>query len=253
MTDTRVADGDELWIGIPPGWIELVAHEDDVEAARWFDRLLDQTPDLFDEAGRDVLRRSYDEVRRELPQTGVDAAGVLITTLADDEVTLWQFTVTIVPVPPSGDVNVMAVVERFLESDAGRRPLDDPDDLVETFRTDDGRDGVAIHTTTNLSDDGRLASHVPGARSDRLGVVYAAVRLNRPASATADRLAVVTGVAPTIEQRLPMSIVAAHLTLSARLRDGDAPRPPGRVDVDTTGHRRDERPTTTPTSPKTAP
>jgi hypothetical protein len=242
MADTRAADGDELWVGIPPGWIELVAHEDDAEAARWFDRLLDQTPDLFDESGRDILRRSYDEVRQQLPQTAVDSAGVLITTLADDEVTLWQFTITIVPVPPSGDVNVMAVVERFLASDAGRRPLDDPDDLVESFRTDDGRDGVAIHTTTAVSDGGRLSSNVPTAEPERLGVVYAAVRLNRPAAATADKLAVVTGVAPTVEQRLPMSIVAAQITLSARLRDGDSPPPPGRVDVDTTGRRRDEQP-----------
>lgn len=241
MLDTRVTDGDELWVGIPPGWIELVAHEDDAEAARWFDRLLDQTPDLFDDAGREVLRDSYDQVRRQMPRGAVDAAGVLVTTLADDEVTLWQFTVTVVPVPPSGDVNVMAVVERFLDSETGRRPLDDPDDLVESFRTDDGRDGVAIHTTARVSDDGRLARNVPGTDADRLGVVYAAVRLNRPATATADRLAVVTGVAPSVAQRLPMSIVAAQLTLSARLRDGDADAPPGRVDVDTTGRRRDER------------
>jgi hypothetical protein len=242
MVDTRVTDGDELWVGIPPGWIELVAHEDDAEAARWFDRLLDQTPDLFDEPGRRVLRASYDEVRRQMPQGAVDAAGVLVTTLPDGDVTLWQFTVTVVPVPPSGDVNVMAVIERFLASEAGRRPLDDPDDLVESFRTDDGRDGVAIHTTASVADDGRLAGLVPAATPDRLGVVYAAVRLNRPATATADRLAVVTGVAPTVAQRLPMSIVAAQLTLSARLRDGAAPAPPGRVDVDTTGHRRDQSP-----------
>lgn len=236
----RPESGDELWVGIPPGWIELVAHESDDAATEWFDRLLALTPDLLDERASTRLKRTFAEARRQLPSGLADAAGLLLTTLEDDQVTLWQYTVTLVPVPPSGDVNVMAVVERFLKSPEGRRPLTDPDDLVETFQTTDGRDGVAIHTTTRVDDNGRLSANIPGADADRLGVVYAAVRLNRPRGASADRMAVITGVAPTVAQRLPMSVVAAQLTMSAQLRDSDAPPPPGRVDVDATGQRRDQ-------------
>ncbi len=233
--------GDELWVAVPPGWIELVAHADDDEARLWFERLLDRTPDLFDDDGRAILRQSFDDVRRQVPRGALDAAGVLVTTLEDDSVTLWQFSIATLPVPPSGDVNMMAVIERFLDSPQGRNPLTDPDDLVESFRTEDGRDGVAIHTTTRVDDGGRLASTVPGTDPERLGVVHAAVRLNRPRSATADTIAIITGVAPNVQQRLAMSIVAAQITLSARLRDSDDAPLPGRVDVDATGRRRDEQ------------
>lgn len=232
--------GDELWVAIPPGWIELVAHDDDDEAARWFERLLAKTPTTFGEKGTEILRSSYDEVRRQMPRDLIDAAGALLTTLEDDAVTLWQFTVSVIAGPPSGDVNIMAVVERFMESPQGRESLTDKDDLVENFQTPDGRDGIAIHTTTRIDDGGRLAENIPGTDSARLGVVYAAVRLNRAKSSTADRIAVITGIAPNLTQRLPMSIIAAQLTLSARLRDSDGPSVPGRIDVDATGYRRDE-------------
>jgi len=240
MRDDEPAQvGDELWFVTPPGWIELVAHEDDEEAARWFDRLLAKTPDLIDEAGLDLLRRTFADVRRQMPRDLVDSAGVLVTTLEDDAVTLWQYTITLLTPPQAGDVNLMAVVERFLESPEGREPLGEGD-FVESFRTPDGRDGVAVHTTTNLDDGGRLASNIPGATPNRLGVVHAAVRLNRVRGASGDRLAVIVGTAPKVEQRLPMSIVAAQILVSARLRDSDAEPPAGRVDVDATGRGRDE-------------
>lgn len=237
--DEPATVGDELWFVTPPGWIELVAHEDDEEAARWFDRLLAKTPDLVDEAGLARLRSTFAEVRRQMPRDLVDSAGVLVTVLEDDEVTLWQYTVTLMTPPQAGDVNVMAVIERFLESAEGREPLGE-DDFVESFHTPDGRDGVAVHTTTTLDDGGRLAANIPGANPARLGVVYAAVRLNRVRGASGDRLAIIVGTAPNVEQRLPMSIIAAQVLMSARLRDSDADPPAGRIDVDATGRRRDE-------------
>ena len=231
--------GDELWFVTPPGWIELVAHEDDEEAAPWFDRLLAKTPDLVDEAGTDLLRRTFAEVRRQMPRDLINSAGVIVTTLEDDEVTLWQYTLTLMTPPQAGDVNLMAVVERFLESPEGREPLGEGD-FVESFHTADGRDGIAVHTTTVLDDGGRLAANIPGANPDRLGVVHAAVRLNRVRGASGDRLAVIVGTAPNVEQRLPMSIIAAQILVSARLRDSDAEPPVGRIDVDAAGRRRDE-------------
>lgn len=241
MVAPGTVTGDELWFAIPAGWIELVAHENDEEAAQWFDRLLGKTPDTFDEAAKKILRSSYDEVRRQMPRGLVDAAGALITSL-DDEVTLWQFSVTLLSMPPAGDVNVMAVIEKFMNSAQGREGVIGDGDFIENFQTPDGRDGIAIHTTTQIDDNGRLAANVPGVDADRLGVVYAAVRLNRPSTASSDRLAVVTGVAPNVEQRLAMAIVAAQITISARLHDSDAEPLPGRIDVDVAGRQRDRSP-----------
>ncbi|MGH3383081.1 MAG: hypothetical protein ACRDO1_00740 [Nocardioidaceae bacterium] len=225
----------DLWVLVPPGWIEFSAFSSDEAATRWFDRLLAKTPDLFDEQTRVALRVTYAQVRSQIPAGLVDSAGALITTLLDDTVTMWQFSMRVLDLPRSGDINPMAVVERFLESEQGRSEVGE-DDIVESFQTEDGRDGVAIHTTATAVDDGgQLVANVPGTDPAALGVVYAAVRLHRQEGSEADRLAVVTGIAPNIEQRLPMSIIAAQLTLSAELRDEGADPPEGSIDVDTTG------------------
>lgn len=237
--EARPVRGDELWMAIPPGWIELVAHADDVEAARWFDRLLDKTPDLFDDDGKNVLRASYDEVRRRMPREALQSAGVLVTAYGE-EATLWQYTVSIESVPTAGDINFMAVVERFMASEEGRAPLNEETDFVENYQTVDGRDGIAIHTTTAVDNDAAIKENMPLAETNRLGVVYAAVRLNRPIESDEDKILLVTGVSPNLDQRLAMSIIAAQITLSARLHDNDAPAMDGRVDVDATGRRRDE-------------
>ena len=59
-------------------------------------------------------------MRAEVAPYPVDSAGALLTVLDDDRATLWMFTVTQVVFPPSGDANMMAVVERFLDSGEGR-------------------------------------------------------------------------------------------------------------------------------------
>lgn len=159
---------------------------------------------------------------------------LLVTTLPDGTVTLWAFTVRVLDMPQSGDVNPVAVVERFLvaEQDAGVPELADAD-LMETFCTRDGRDGVAIHAS--VAAPLPVEAEVPGTDPEALGVVYAAMRLRRPPGAAVDRLVLVTGVSPNVGQRLPMAVVAAGLTLSAQVRaDGEKP-PPGRIDIDPTG------------------
>jgi hypothetical protein len=234
MPQTQVSAGSELWVHVPPGWIELAAFAGDAEALAWFGRLLDETPDLFAATARAELMRTYAAVRSQVDHGLVDSAGTLVTTLPDDTVTIWQFTLRVVDLPPSGDVNPMAVVQRFLAAEqAGGTDELGTDDLVEEFRTEDGRDGVAIHTTAPAGENGPLLlRHVPHADPAALGVVYAAVRLHRSSGGDFDRLAVVTGVAPTVAERLPMALVAAQLTLSARLRNARSDPPPGPVAVD---------------------
>ena len=70
-----------------------------------------ETPDLFDDASRARLEEAYTRLRAEAAPYPVDSAGGLLTVLDDDRATLWMFTVTQIVFPPSGDANVMAVVE----------------------------------------------------------------------------------------------------------------------------------------------
>jgi hypothetical protein len=236
--------GPDLWFLTPPGWIELVAIADEEEAARWFGELLDRTPQLFERGKtRAELLRTYRAVWQQVHDSPVDSAGALVTTLLDGTATIWQFTLRIVDLPATGDVNPMAVLERFLAAEQG--PASDvlgPEDITETFRTEDGRDGVAIHATSRLGRDGEtLPQNVSGADPAALGVVYAAVRLDRSPGTDADRLLLVTGVAPTVGERLAMALVAAQLTVSAQLGEPGSGPLPGRVDLDTTGRYRGRR------------
>ena len=235
MADVADEPEEYLRLAVPPGWIELKAFADDDTASAWFAALLDETPDLFDDASRARLEEAYTRVRAEVAPYPVDSAGALLTVLDDDRATLWMFTVTQIVFPPSGDANVMAVVERYLESGEGRAGAG-PDDLIESFTTDDGRDVVAIHTTARLDERaGMLTGNIPGADPSRLGAVYAAVRLPRAKGSRQDRVVVVTGVSPTVEERTLMSLVAAQLTLSATLHTDAQGIPEGRIAVDPTG------------------
>ncbi len=235
MTDVADEPVEYLRLAVPPGWIELKAFSDDDTAAAWFNALLDETPDLFDAEARDHLHEAYAQVRAEVAPYPVDSAGALLTLLDDDRATLWMFTVTQIVFPPTGDVNVMAVVERYLESGEGRAGAG-KDDLIESFTTEDGRDLVAIHTTARLDElQGSLSANIPGADPSRLGAVYAAIRLPRAKGSRQDRVVVVTGVAPTVEERTLMSLVAAQLTLSATLHTDAQGVPQGRIAVDPSG------------------
>lgn len=223
--------GDELWVGLPPGWIELVAHPDETSARRWFDELLQTAPASMPTEVRQALRQRYANVRTQMPRGTIDSAGLLVTTLPDDIATVWQFAMTIVAGPPTGDVDLLAVVERFLDSPAGAVGLS-PGDLVESFVTHDGRPGVAIHTTTGGPD--ALRSNVPHAETDALGVVYTAVRLEHGREGS-DRILLLTGIAPSVTERLPMAVLAAQIILSATLRDSED-RPDVRVVLDATSN-----------------
>jgi hypothetical protein len=91
---------DELLLtAVPPGWIELKAIADDDAATAWFDALLDETPQLFDDSGRARLHECYRASRAEVAHLPVDSAGVLVTLLEGDTPTLWAFTMTQVAFP----------------------------------------------------------------------------------------------------------------------------------------------------------
>jgi hypothetical protein len=217
-----------LWVAVPPGWIEFKAHRTPEEARRWFAGLVDlHAQELA--PSRQTLEAAFEQVREAVSVQPVDAAGAVVTVV-DDRATLWQYTLTLVDVPESGDINVMAVIERYLHSAAGAEPLTDAD-VVEEFVTTDGRDGMAVHTSVAAVDAGRLLEHVAHARADQLGVVHAAV----PVRGQRRLVAMITGVAPTVEERPLMAMVAAQMADTVQLRAlTDAP-PAGRVDVDTTG------------------
>lgn len=231
---------DELWFVVPPGWIELAAHADDAAAVAWFDRLLARTPDLLSVPHRDQLREAFVQTRVRLPVDQLGSAGLLLTSWEDgDGGTVWQYTVDVMVVPGMGELNLMAVLERFLSSDEGKRPMGDGD-FVETFQTPAKRDGVAVFTTAEITDDdGTLARHLPAIEPSRLGVVTSAVRLGRSPGSDDERILLVTGVAPNVDQRWAMALIAANIAATAQVRDSDDDPLPGRIDVDATGHGRD--------------
>jgi hypothetical protein len=207
-----------LALAVPPGWIELKAFTDDDTAVAWFGSLLDLTPDLFDDEARAELLECYRIAREQVRDLPVDSAGALMTAY-DGRATVWTYTATLIAFPPSGELNAMTVLQRYLRAD-GQRHVG-PDDLIETFDTDDGREVVAVHTSVPLDADlrDRLSASLPdgGQEPGVAGVVQSAIRIPRAEGDDADRAVLVTGVAPRLEERLPMSLVAAQLTLSARL------------------------------------
>lgn len=240
--ETPVA-AEELWFAAPPGWIELVAFDDDEEAAAWFDGLLDQTPELRDGAGP-LLREAYRTARAEARGAPVDSAGALVTLVDGDDgpdgpdrVTVWQYAVRLLLLPPAQGIDLMTVVERFLASPAGGRRLEHDDDLVESFTTPDGRPGVAVHSVLEASDPERLRRDLPHADPEHLGTVVAAARFPHVVGDRRERILLVSGICPRPEERTAMSLVAAHIVASARLRGSAQPPLPGRIDVDTTGRR----------------
>lgn len=217
-----------LWVAVPPGWIELKAHASAQAARHWFAALLDQDAERL-AAQRAALEEAFEQAREQVARQPVDAAGAIVTVV-DDHATLWQYTLTLVQLPDPGDINVLAVIERYLHSRVGAAPLG-PDDFVEEFVTTDGRDGVAVHTTAAAVDARALVERVPHTDPSRLGMVHAAV----PVRGRRGLLAMITGASPTVEERPLMAMAAAQMADTVQLRDAlDAP-PTGRLAIDTTG------------------
>lgn len=214
--------GTALVVPVPPGWVELRAFEDDAAAEAWFERVLAATRGL-DTSTAETLRAGYGPIRRALREVPVDAAGLLLTTVGDvtdpdfgpDDLTVWVFTLTQVVLPGTAELNPMAVVERYLGTGPGSQPIGE-DDLTETFRTHDGRDGVAIHSTAAQQRlDPRLLS-AAGLGPDA-GVVHAAVALG-PLPDGSSRMLVSTGLCRGLEERPLMALTQAQLTLGATVR-----------------------------------
>lgn len=226
-----------LLLPLPPGWVELKAFQEDAEALGWFDTLLAQTPGLTPESSAE-LRGHFARARAAVVDQPVDAAGVVITTLADatrgdladEELTMWAFTVSQVVLPGPSELNPMAVIERHLATGAELSP----DDLTETFRTPDGRDGIAVHTTLERQHVDVAVLEPLGGGGDAGGLVLAAVALG-PVSERSNRVLLTTGVCPRSQERPWMALMQAHLTVGARVWSGDDPLPPGPLVYDATG------------------
>jgi hypothetical protein len=226
-----------LWVQVPPGWLELVAFDADPAAEAWLTSLIDATPALLDATSEANLRAAYEHARSRTKGFDVASAGALVTVLPDQKVTVWQFTITVLTIPVHGaaatEINPMRVITQFIQGEmsAGHRE----DDTVETFETADGRDGVAIYTATQLDDGAAMRANIAHAEPDALGVVYAAVRLPLVPDDSAPRVALITGVAPTVAERELMAWVVAQLAVTVELRPADAVAPAGRIDVDARG------------------
>lgn len=229
---------DALLVPVPAGWVELAAFDDDAAATAWFDRLLDATAGL-DEISRAHLRDVHRRLRAALAGQSFDAAGVMLSVRQDSEhepadlspqdLTVWLFTLQQVVLPGTPDLDPVAVIERYVGSEAR-----DEAELVESFTTHDGRSGLALHGRAAAYDVDLGPLQASGLALDDPGVVQAVVHLGALPDGS-NRVLVTTGLCPSLADRPVMALVQAHLTIGARpWREGDA-LPEGAVVLDAVG------------------
>lgn len=232
--------------GLPPGWIEVAAFRSPGHLAAFLDAQMDADADAFDEQTRELLHTLCRRAYALLEGQGWLHAGCVVTQFPDDgsaaggapvteepytdqtpwRTTGWTYAVGLLAHPSTGDLNPVALLERAL----GRLGALE---IEETFRLADGRDVLAIATTTAV-DPGPLtegAELLPHFDPDALGtVVYVVPPLGLP-----DHLAVVVGIAPNVEERSAMSFVALEMATSVHVPDDVRQLRSEAVLVDTTG------------------
>lgn len=233
MTTTTGA-GAVLATGLPPGWLEVGAFDDERALTTFLDALLDVDADRFDPGQRDALVHACLLARAAVHGQGWLHLGAVATYVHDGDgqwrTTLWTVGVGLVAVPDLDDVNPVGLAERVL----GRV---EAVEAVESFRLDDGRDGVALSTTARLDlatlpvDADQLHERLPGLTPGALGVVVYLL----PVPGLPGHLGLTVGVAPNRGERTPLSFLAGQMATSVRRVEDVRELPAHQILVDTTG------------------
>lgn len=218
--------------------MELRAFDDDAAAA-WFERLLDATPGLEEEQ-RVPLREIHGRLRDHLRDVPLDAAGIVLTVRPDtpgvsleealetrmpvamDDLTVWLFTFLEMVVPGSPEIDPVAVLERWLSSDVGELQ---PGEEIEPFHTEDGRSGLALHTTLARR---AAAAPLPDSGGDEGGHVVAALHLGPGLPDGTSRLLIGTGSCVRRSERDGLALSLALQMVGTRVLgpDDDLPGAP---------------------------
>ncbi|MBF4160944.1 hypothetical protein [Nocardioides acrostichi] len=219
--------------GLPPGWIELVAFSSVDVLASFLRAQLAVDADRFDD---DEIERIVDACVRAhavaAPQRWLHL-GCVVTEFPVEETsrnTVWTIGVGVITPPSFGDVDPVAVASRVVGS-LGEISQ------VERFSTDDGREGVVFGGTTSATSlpdgltDADVVRMLPQIDLAALGL-YAVVM---PLRGLPDRLVLTLGVAPCVEERQAMSVLAGQMAASVHAIADLAAYPRANVLVDRTG------------------
>ena len=163
-------------------------------------------------------------VRQDGPADPADPAA-----LSPEDLTVWLFTLQQVVLPGTADLDPVAVIESYVGSETRAEA-----ELVESFTTQDGRSGLALHGRAAAYDVDLGPLHASGLAVEDPGVVQAVVHLGALPDGS-NRVLVTTGMCPSLADRPVMALVQAHLTVGARpWRRGEA-LPDGALVLDATG------------------
>ena len=230
MSASPVPEAPAMATGLPPGWIELAAFDGETTLRAFLDAQLDVDAELFSPEHRDLLVDGCLLAHSMLSGQRWLHLGAVATWLPIDDTqmrtTVWTVGVGLLSIPQLGDIHPIGVAERVL----GRRG---DVQQVEPFQLPDGRDGVVIGATTSF-DVAELSfdptAYMPQLRPDELGVYIVLL----PVVDLPDHLGVTVGVAPNLDERGPMSVLASQMAVSLQRLDRAGDVPPDYVLVDST-------------------
>jgi hypothetical protein len=225
VSTTSAGTEPELWLQPPPGWLELTAFAGEDAAVAWLDHWLAPDRDRIDAGLREQLATTLRRAYAATADSPLVSSGVVITALSDTTATMWHYGVATVRASLT-DIEPVALAERIIG--AG---LAGAVDETEEFTNADGQPGIAVYTRTTAR-GGDLAANIPAADPENLGVCYALV----PVLHAPGWLAVVTGVAPNLDERRAMAVGVAMIAGTVQARPAGDPGPaPDRVILDAAG------------------
>lgn len=207
----------DIAVALPAGWIEVAAQDTADEMAEQLRAQAAVDGDAFDGASLDALVDAAQHLRATVGSDVWQHFGAVVTQVPtrrpedrDDEVpwqtTVWAFGVRLLRLPDLGDLNPVGVAERVVGSVGVVRS-------VESFRLDDGRDGVAVLLTAVEVDDEQIVaarSRLPQLDPDRLGAWVCML----PVPGLPATLSLTVGLAPDEAEVPQMTWLGAQIATS---------------------------------------
>lgn len=227
-----------LATGLPPGWIELAAHQSDDGLRAYLDAQAKADGDPYTPEQSAMLVDACVRGRQVLAGMSWQHFGAVVTSAASEVVededaevgwlpTVWAFGVGLLNIPPTNDINPIGMAQRVL----GRLATVEE---VAPFRLDDGRDGVAMTLKAEAEMDPSQpdpTTALPQLDVKKLGVWACLL----PVPGLPESLSLTVGVAPNTIERLAMSYVAGQIASSVHWVQDTTELVDEPIIIDTTG------------------
>ncbi|WP_127479774.1 hypothetical protein [Nocardioides pantholopis] len=215
--------------GLPPGWLEIGAHEDEEALRGFLAAQIAADADAYTAEQEQALVDACVRARELMADRAWLHLGCVVTQVPRDETwvsTVWSVGIGVLRVPDFGDVDPMAVAQRGVAHLGAV-------DSVREFALADGREGMlfgmrgtAGPALSEVPPDQRLPQLDP----DALGMYVVLL----PVAGVPGLVGITVGVAPNVEERGPMSVLAGEMAASLHVVDDSASTPRDAVLIDTT-------------------